>query len=36
MVETRLEALEDLLWIVSGESAKFKIDLAIDYYNSDI
>jgi hypothetical protein len=36
MVETRLEALEDLLWIVSGESAKFKIDLAIDYYNLDI
>jgi hypothetical protein len=26
MVETCLEALEDLLWVVSGESANFKID----------
>jgi hypothetical protein len=33
MVETRLEAFEDLFWVVSGESDKFKIDLAIEYYN---
>jgi hypothetical protein len=33
MVETRLEALEDLLWVVSGESANFKIDLTIDFSN---
>jgi hypothetical protein len=31
MVQICLEALEDLFWVVSGESANFKIDLAIDY-----
>jgi len=31
LAETRLEALEDLFWVVSGESAKFQIDFAIGY-----
>jgi hypothetical protein len=30
IAETRLEAVKDLLWVVSGESPTFQIDIAID------
>jgi hypothetical protein len=34
--DTHLEALEELFWVVSGESASFEVDLAIDYSNLDV